>query len=281
MDPANPLTASVQVLFGALASFVTGLVESPGDIVRELVSAGRAMRQPQEHFDRHTACRAALSSPDQLSLENSIESEEIQSENEGGQLQFENGEQGNRDIGEEESTQEDSADEDNENHINDIVGVRSGERKRNLQLEKAKTMSSSMTPSEPPKFTVLHEAAFHGSKMSKKILKVIIWLPTDLSLSMARGFHNAPKLYHDTTVNDVPQVLSLRSGLRVAGKELRDGFHFGITGLGTHPRYGLKHEGAKGLLKGVGKAMGGVFLKPTAGTLNVELFPLSYCSQAS
>ncbi|KAF4767667.1 hypothetical protein HAV15_009326 [Penicillium sp. str.  len=256
----------VQVLFGALASFVTGLVESPGDIVRELVSAGRAMRQPQEHFDRHTACRAALSSPDQLSLENSIESEEIQSENEGGQLQFENGEQGNRDIGEEESTQEDSADEDNENLINDIVGVRSGERKRNLQLEKAKTMSSSMTPSEPPKFTVLHEAAFHGSKMSKKILKVIIWLPTDLSLSMARGFHNAPKLYHDTTVNDVPQVLSLRSGLRVAGKELRDGFHFGITGLGTHPRYGLKHEGAKGLLKGVGKAMGGVFLKPTAGT---------------
>jgi hypothetical protein len=53
-------------------------------------------------------------------------------------------------------------------------------------------------------------------------------------------------------------------------QELRDGFYFGITGLGTLPRDGLKHEGPKGLLKGVGKAMGGVFLKPTAGTWNVQ-----------
>lgn len=50
-------------------------------------------------------------------------------------------------------------------------------------------------------------------------------------------------------------------------QELRDGFYFGITGIGAHPRDGFKKEGAKGLFKGVGKAMGGLFLKPAAGML--------------
>jgi hypothetical protein len=211
LDPTDPLTAGAQVLFGAIASFVTGLADTPGKIVRDLGSAARAIRQPHEHFDRHAACRAAISSLDRLS-------EEIQIENEGQQLQIENDEQEDGEIREGESTQEDTGDEDRENPVNDIARVRSMERKRNLQLEKAKTMSSSMTPPQPPKFTILHEAASHGCKMSKKLLKVIIWLPTDLSLSMARGFHNAPKLYHDPTVNDIPQVVSLRSGFKAAGK---------------------------------------------------------------
>ena len=103
---------------------------------------------------------------------------------------------------------------------------------------------------------------------------------------MARGFHNAPKLYHDPTVNDIPQVISIRSGFREAGlKVVSDtstwrgakysdmcigtremGFYFGLTGLVTHPRDGFKDDGAMGLLKGFGKAVGGVFFKPTAGT---------------
>lgn len=220
LDPPDPLTASAQFFFGFITSFVTGLVDAPREIVHDLVSTARGMHQPHEHFDRRAACQAAISSPVQSSPENSNESEEIQIQNEGGQFQIENDEPGNREIREEESTQEDTTDEDNENDVNEITRTRSLERKRNLQLEKSKTMSSSMTPSKPPKFTILHEVAIHGSQMSKKVLKVIIWLPTDLSLGMARGFHNAPKLYHDTTVNDVPQVVSLRSGFKAAGKVL-------------------------------------------------------------
>jgi hypothetical protein len=194
---------------------VTGLADMPREIVRDLVSAARGIRQPHEHFDRRAACQAAIIS---LEPENSIESEGIQIGNEGRQLQVEIDEQEDREIREEESTQGDTTDEDNEDHVNDIARIQSVERKRNLQLEKAKTMSSSLTPTKPPKFTILHEVALHGSKMSKKLLKVVIWLPTDLSLSMARGFHNAPRLYHDSTVNDVPQVVGLRSGFKAAGK---------------------------------------------------------------
>jgi len=208
------------VLFGAITGLVTGLVDAPREVLSDLSSAAHAIRHPHERFNRRAACQAALSSPDHLSPEITTANEEINIENEDGQLQIDNGGQERREIREDDSTQEDSAAEDNEAeaHDTEIARVRTLERNRNLQLEKAKTMSSSMTPSKPPKFSVLHEAAFHGSKASKKMLKLVIWLPTNLSLSMARGFHNAPKLYHDSTVNDVPQVAGLRSGFKAAGK---------------------------------------------------------------
>lgn len=48
-------------------------------------------------------------------------------------------------------------------------------------------------------------------------------------------------------------------------KELYDGFYDGVTGLVTQPRYGYKEDGAKGMAKGIGRGIGGVFLKPPAG----------------
>jgi hypothetical protein len=218
MDPANPLTAGAQVLFGTLTKFVTGFVDAPREIVSDLVSAVRATRHPHEHFDRRAACRAAVSALDETYPAHSIESEESPTENEAWPTRIENNEQEAGENREDESTQEDTGDENNGDHLNELARVRSEERKRGLQLDKAKTMSSSMPPSNPPKFTVLHEAALHGSKMSKKFMKVIIWLPADFSLGMARGFHNAPKLYHDPTVVDTPQIVGLQSGLSAAGK---------------------------------------------------------------
>lgn len=216
MDPANPLSAGAQVLFGALTRFVTGFVDAPREIASDLVSAVRATRQPHENFDRRAACRAAVASLDQSSP--SIESDESRIDYEVRQLQIENDGQEVGENRDDESTQEDTGDEGNGDHVNELAQVRSIEHKRSLQLEKAKTMSSSMPPSKPPKYIILHEAVLHGSKMSKKLVKVIIWLPTDFSLGMARGFHNAPKLYHDPTVIDTPQVVGLRSGFTAAGK---------------------------------------------------------------
>ncbi|KAJ6035833.1 CAZyme family GT1 [Penicillium herquei] len=275
LDPTDPITASAQVLFGAITGFMAGLIEVPREILSDMSSAVHAIRKPHEHLDHREACRAALSSPVHLTPENTIENEETNTENESAELQVENYGEQREEIPEDESTQEDTGDDANEPHVNDIDRVRTKERNRNLQLEKAKTMSSSMTPSKPPRFPVLHEVKFHGSKASKKMVKLVIWLPTNLSLSMARGFHNAPKLYHDSTVTDVPQVTSLRSGFRAAGKELQDEFSFGIKGLKTHPRDGFKDEGTKGFLKGIGKAMGGVFLKPIAGLWGLAGYPLS------
>lgn len=39
----------------------------------------------------------------------------------------------------------------------------------------------------------------------------------------------------------------------------------GVTGIVTQPIYGHKESGTVGMIKGVGKGVGGVFLKPAAG----------------
>ncbi len=41
----------------------------------------------------------------------------------------------------------------------------------------------------------------------------------------------------------------------------------GITGLVTQPLRGAEKEGAAGLVKGIGKGIGGLILKPGAGKL--------------
>lgn len=46
---------------------------------------------------------------------------------------------------------------------------------------------------------------------------------------------------------------------------MRQGFYHGVSGLITQPTLGFRNSGSKGLVKGVGKGVGGVFFKPTAG----------------
>ena len=40
----------------------------------------------------------------------------------------------------------------------------------------------------------------------------------DFTLSIARGFHNAPKLYGDDTVRQADKITDLQTGLKAAGK---------------------------------------------------------------
>ena len=40
----------------------------------------------------------------------------------------------------------------------------------------------------------------------------------DFTLGLARGFHNAPKLYGDDTVRPQEKVTDFQSGLKAAGK---------------------------------------------------------------
>ena len=87
----------------------------------------------------------------------------------------------------------------------------------------------------------------------------------DFTLSLAQGFHNAPKLYGDTTVRKAEKITDLQSGLKAAGREFGYGFYDGITGLVTQPLAGAQKEGAAGFIKGAAKGFGGLILKPGAG----------------
>ncbi|GFF42135.1 sterol 3-beta-glucosyltransferase [Aspergillus udagawae] len=121
---------------------------------------------------------------------------------------------------------------------------------------------------------VLGETGYHGKRLGKRLLNWAIMVPTDVTLSLSKGFHNAPKLYHDTTVAKTPTVMGVRSGFRAAGKEFTQEFYQGITGLVIQPAQGLERSGPVGLVKGIGKGLGGAILKPAAGFWGLAGYPL-------
>ena len=94
----------------------------------------------------------------------------------------------------------------------------------------------------------------------------------DLSLAIAQGFHNAPRLYGDGTVRTAPHISGIQSGLRAAGTEFTFGIYDGFTGLLLQPYNGARQGGAIGFVQGVGKGIGGFILKDLAAIIG----PLGY-----
>lgn len=113
------------------------------------------------------------------------------------------------------------------------------------------------------------ESIIGATKAGGKIVKSGLKSPMDFTMSLAQGFHNAPKLYGDTTVRKPTKVTDFRSGLTAAGKEFGYGFYDGITGLVTQPVQGARKEGAAGLVKGLAKGAFGLVLKPGASIWGV------------
>lgn len=99
-------------------------------------------------------------------------------------------------------------------------------------------------------------------------------MPMNVCLGLARGFRNAPRLYNDDTVRPQEKVTDFASGLRVATKEFGFGVYDGLSGLVTQPMRGAEKEGAKGLLKGFAKGLGGAFLKPGAAIWSIPAYTM-------
>ena len=62
------------------------------------------------------------------------------------------------------------------------------------------------------------EAAMGAGRSIKQIVGAGLKSPMDFTLGIARGFHNAPKLYGDESVRQADKVTDLQSGLKAAGK---------------------------------------------------------------
>lgn len=109
------------------------------------------------------------------------------------------------------------------------------------------------------------DAAIGASQNIERIVTTGVKSPMNFCLGLARGFRNVPRLYNDDTIRPVDKVTDLATGMKVAGKELGYGFYDGITGLVTQPIRGAEKDGAAGLVKGIGKGVAGLIVKPGAG----------------
>lgn len=146
------------------------------------------------------------------------------------------------------------------------------------QSEQLRTMSprhnsvrdSPISPSAG--FTM--ESAVGTAKGVNRIIDAGIKSPMNFCLGMAKGFRNMPRLYNDDLVRPVDKVTDLSSGIKVAGKELGYGFFDGVAGLVMQPLHGAEKEGPVGLVKGVGKGIGGLILKPAAGIFGLPAYAM-------
>lgn len=83
-------------------------------------------------------------------------------------------------------------------------------------ITKKVTTLSSRRRRRPENSGRFSEVGHHTGQIAKHILDWMIMLPGDITLSLSRGFHNAPELYHDRTVTTVPKVIGARSGFHAA-----------------------------------------------------------------
>jgi len=98
--------------------------------------------------------------------------------------------------------------------------------------------------------------------------------PMDFILHVAKGFHNAPQLYGDTSVRPLHKIEGLKSGLEASAREFVLGFYDGASGLVMLPIRGGKTDGIAGFLGGIGKGGGGLVLKPLAAICGLPGYAL-------
>ena len=93
----------------------------------------------------------------------------------------------------------------------------------------SRSSSRDSSPNRPPKHAhrslsntqagqISLEAALGAGKSIRQIVGAGLKSPMDFTLSLARGFHNAPKLYGDESVRQADKITGLQSGLKAAGK---------------------------------------------------------------
>ncbi|KAL8893975.1 MAG: hypothetical protein Q9192_004742 [Flavoplaca navasiana] len=129
------------------------------------------------------------------------------------------------------------------------------------KLASEATSSSSSGPNnQSGSQRFLNTASMAGRKTAGTGLKIL----TDILVNTAQGFHNAPRLYNDRSVRQGDKVTDLQSGLKAAGKGFALGLYDGYSGMFTQPFRGAREGGVTGFMKGIGKGLGGFFLKPSA-----------------
>ncbi|KAJ9158419.1 UDP-Glycosyltransferase/glycogen phosphorylase [Coniochaeta hoffmannii] len=129
------------------------------------------------------------------------------------------------------------------------------------RMHRSDTVDTVATASTVESEHPAEEAIHHIGSGAIKSARALARAPVDLSMAVAQGFHNAPRLYGDDTVRRPPRVTGIRSGLRAAGHEFVYGIYDGWTGVVRLPYRGAKQNGVKGFAKGVGMGLTGFVLK--------------------
>lgn len=176
-DPRGPLTAGTEVVVGAIANFISRLGALPFETA-QLLETTRAMASPH-------------------GVEKGRSKDEQTSDG---------------------SDEPDNSDGDEGDDDEDQASLQSETEGQLRNLRLTRTHSEGARKSEAKHNRMaLKNKGLAMNKFAKRALNRAIRFPTDLTVSLSKGFHNAPELYHDPLVKKLPRVSGLRTGLTAAG----------------------------------------------------------------
>lgn len=127
--------------------------------------------------------------------------------------------------------------------------------------------TASTTLSADPEDDLMEEFAHDARRGFRKTGSAIVTAPINISVAVAQGFHNAPRLYGDDTVRQPVRISGFKSGLHAGRNEFVYGIHDAFTGLYQHPIRGAKDDGVLGFFRGIGLGIGGFVLKDIAAII--------------
>ncbi|KAF1952325.1 hypothetical protein CC80DRAFT_422782 [Byssothecium circinans] len=112
------------------------------------------------------------------------------------------------------------------------------------------------------------QVAIGTGKGLGRIVGAGVKAPMTFSHGLTRGFHNMPKLYGEE-VREYENVVDFRSGLRVSRKGFVHGIADGLKDFFVKPMEGAQKDGLVGLGKGMGRGIGNLVCKNTAGVIGI------------
>lgn len=241
--PWDPISGGASALLGTIASLSMGVADFPIEIFRAVKKQKEASTKPKEepqnqsssgsNFNSVTPASASRSQS-QLDLADEANSEyfpETSSSQTSFKVSYENSERPSSDSIETpltsiaSPTSSHGASLGHESSLKQALrgtlsrsGSRSNSRERRPG-SRDDSPSRSKREFDPSKLTLDH--AIGASKGVSRIVGAGLKSPMDFTLGLARGFHNAPKLYGDDTVRPQEKVTDFQSGLKAAGKVCR------------------------------------------------------------
>lgn len=257
--PWDPVSGFAAAYFGAVGEMVGGLAEIPAETYRAARTPFNKNRaQSQSTKSSTVEDKLASTSRQEAAARTKSPTHNQTSLNEQHQI--------NGQTAPDQSSLSSSA----SNLTPNVAHITSQGPKRRDSSTSVSRTSTDLGPSKNR--DMMHGTSAHASKGFGRFAKAAIDSPLDLSMGIAKGFHNTPKLWGDDTVRPQPQVKDMKSGFQAIGKEFGYGMYDGITGIATQPWNGAKKDGASGFFKGVGKGLGGIVAKPGAALFSIPAY---------
>ncbi|KAJ0166470.1 Sterol 3-beta-glucosyltransferase UGT80B1 [Colletotrichum tanaceti] len=254
--PGEPVTGIAGSIAGTMGNVFGGI----GSVPYRLAKTSHKRREKKEKKRKLRALRDKRTSAKNRNPQTNRDlHQHVEISNDDPQTNGDRTEQGNEDGQEGKKQRKDVSKEQPQTNGNASSSRPGGQDRRD-------TMSSVDTGTDVE--DAVDEYANEVGEGFGRTAQAIAKAPVNLSMAIAQGFHNAPRLYGDDTVRRPPRVTGISSGLKAAGKEFAYGIYDGTTGLVRLPVRGAKKEGVKGFVKGTGMGITGFVLKDLSAIIS-------------